>query len=235
MNDSTELAPTNLIALRDGKQRAEALISARYAEGLIDQDELERRLDAVQDARTMTALERLIVDLVEPGTAPSVALARRDAGPSVALARREQVPDTLELRTWFGELEQRGRWTPARATKVVTVFGETELDLREAALGPGETVFELRCMFAETQLIVPPGLAVRVQAQISFGAVERDEVIPTDPAAPGDPAVVITGRILFGKLELREREAGERKKDARRRHKARREALRRGEDRRRDD
>jgi hypothetical protein len=195
MAETTELAPTNLIALRDGKQRAEALISARFAEGLIDQDELEHRLEAVQDAHTMAALERLVEDLVTPGTAPSTALARLD---DIAPARR--------IVARFGSLEQRGRWSPARHNAVIDVFASAVIDLREAVLGPGETVFELRCVCASAELIVPPGLAVRVDARVSFASVERAPGIPCDPIRPGDPVVVISGSIVLASLELRERE-----------------------------
>lgn len=229
MENSTELAPTNLIALRDGKQQAEALISARFAEGLIDQDELERRLDAVQDARTLAALERLIVDLVEPGSSPSAALVRTSATPSVALARVEDVAASRRIVALFGSVEQCGRWIPARHNLVVDVFAEAVLDLREVALGPGETVFELRCVCASAEVIVPPGLAVRVDASVLFASVERDREIPSDPIAAGDPVVVITGTIVFAALELLERRPGERGRDARRRHRAERRALRKAE------
>lgn len=224
MTDSSSLVPTNLIALRDGKQQAEALISIRFAEGLIDQDELERRLEAVQDARTITELERLIADLVEPGVSPSVALARTDAPASTALVRLEDIPGERRIAAWFGSVEQRGRWVPARHNQVVDVFAEVVLDLREAVLGPGETVIELRCTFASAEVIVPPGLAVRVDARVLFAGVERDPEIPESPLAPGDPLIVISGRITFASLELIERRPGERSRDARRRHRAERRA-----------
>lgn len=228
MNDSTELAPTNLLALRDGKQQAEALISARFAEGLIDQDELERRLEAVQDARTMIELERLIADLVDPGSSPSAALVRRSNTPSVALARLEDIPAERRIVARFGSLEQHGRWIPARRNVVIDTFAEAELDLREALLGPGETVFHVRCVFGSLEVIVPPGLAVRVDVRVLFAGVERDREIPSDPIAPGDPVLVITGSLLFASLELKERLPGERGKEARRRHRAQRKALRKG-------
>jgi hypothetical protein len=195
MNDSTELAPTNLLALRDGKQQAEALISSRFAEGLIDQDELERRLEAVQDAASLAVLEQLIADLVAPGTRPSTALVRPQ---DIAAERR--------LVARFGSLEQRGRWAPARRNAVIDVFASAVIDLREAVLGPCETVFELRCVFASAEVIVPRGLAVRVDARVLFASVERARGIPSDPLTPGDPVVVITGSIMFASLEVLEAE-----------------------------
>lgn len=229
-----DTAPTNLIALRDGKRQAEALITARYAEGLIDDLELERRLELVQDADTMLALERLIVDLVEPGTAPSTALAvRGPAGGGAlvgtnadarALVRPEDIALERQFTALFSSVEQNGRWTPARMNKVLDVFGEATLDLREAMFGPGPTILDVTCVFASLVLIVPPGLAVRIEASVTAASVERDPNIQEAPATPGDPVVVIQGFLLFASLEIRDRLPGENRRQARRRHRALRKA-----------
>jgi hypothetical protein len=227
--------PTNLIALRDGKRQAEALITSRYAEGLIDDDELERRLDLVQDAKTMAALEQLIVDLVEPGTAPSTALVLpRPRTPSPytdtdarTLVRLEDIDRERQFTALFSSVEQTGRWTPARHNRVVDVFGDATLDLREAELGPGTTIIDVRCVFASLTLIVPPGLAVRVEASATFASVERDKHIIEQPRAHGDPVVVIRGVVVFASLEIHDRMPGESRREARRRHRALRKAAKR--------
>lgn len=227
-----ETAPTNLIALRDGKRQAEALITARYAEGLIDDLELERRLELVQDADTMPALERLIVDLVEPGTAPSTALAIPSQGGALVgaktdartLARLEDIAPQRQFTALFSSIEQNGCWTPARYNRVLDVFGEATLDLREAVLGPGPTVFDVRCVLASLVILVPPGLAVRIEASAGAASVERDEHISEKPAGPNDPVVVIQGFVLFASLEIHDRMPGESRREARRRHKALRKA-----------
>jgi hypothetical protein len=227
--------PTNLIALRDGKRQAEALITARYAEGLIDGDDLEQRLDLVQDAKTMEALEHAIVDLVEPGTAPSTVLAIPDSRGTIAtastnsytLARLEDIALERQFTALFSSVEQNGRWTPARYNRVLDVFGDTTLDLREAELGPGVTIIDVRCVFASLVLIVPPGLAVRIEASATFASVERDKHIGEQPRAPGDPVIVIQGTVLFASLEIHDRMPGEDRRDARRRHRALRKAAKR--------
>jgi hypothetical protein len=227
-----DAAPTNLIALRDGKRQAEALITYRYAEGLIDSDELERRLELVQDAKTMAALELLIVDLVEPGTAPSTALVPVASGtpsPSAGgdartLMRLDSIDQQRQFTALFSSVEQTGRWTPARHNRVVDVFGEATLDLREAELGPGATIIDIRCVFASLTLIVPPGLAVRIEATATFSAIERDKHITEQPRAPGDPVVVVQGMLVFASLDVHDRMPGESRREARRRHRALRKA-----------
>lgn len=230
-----DTAPTNLIALRDGKRQAEALITARYAEGLIDDLELERRLELVQEAKTMPALENLIVDLVEPGTAPSTALAIRNDRPQTgaladtkpalrALMRPEDIPLERQFTALFSSVEQNGRWTPARINKVVDVFGEATLDLREAMLGPGPTIIDVTCVMASLTLLVPPGLAVRIEASVTAASVERDQNIVEVPHTPDEPILVIQGFLLFASLEIHDRMPGESRREARRRHRALRKA-----------
>lgn len=231
--------PTNLIALRDGKRAAETLISERYAEGLIDGDELERRLELVQDANTMVALEHLIVDLVEPGTAPSTALVPRvvaGAGVAIAttntssysLARLEDIAPQRQFTALFSSVEQRGRWMPARHNRVIDVFGEATLDLREAELGPGPTIIDIRCVFASLVLIVPPGLAVRIETSATiFASVERDKHISEQPRGPNEPVIVVRGTLVFASLEIHDRMPGEDRREARRRHRALRKAAKR--------
>lgn len=232
--------PTNLIALRDGKRAAETLITERYAEGLIDDDELERRLDIVHDAATMAALEQVIIDLVEPGTEPSTALIPKTPGATGAgvaisspsthantLMRLEDIAPERQFTALFSSVEQGGHWTPARHNRVIDVFGDATLDLREAALGPGPTIIDVRCVFASLVLIVPPGLAVRIEASATFAAVERDKHISEQPRGPGEPVIVIKGVLLFASLEIHDRKSGEGRGEARRRHRAARKAAKR--------
>lgn len=223
-----ETAPTNLIALRDGRERAEALISQRFAEGLIDQDQLERRLERVHDAGTMTELEDLIVDLVEPGTSASAALVPLSpARASVALAHPDQIEDERRIVAVFASVEERGRWLPARRTRVIEVFGETELDFREAALGPGPTELRVTCIFAELDIIVPPELAVRVDAQAVIAEIDRNHEVLGTPASPDDPVLVITGLLMFAELDIHVRLPGESKREARKRRRSERRERRR--------
>lgn len=222
-----EQAPTNPITLRDAKQQAEGLIAVGYAEGLIDDDELERRLEALQDVDSMTALDGLVGDLAAQVRAPDAGYGLTVPGPitSVALARADDILPTRRIVAMFASVEQRGSWVPARTNRVIDVFAEAELDFRDAQLGPGETRIELRCVFASARLIIPPGLAVRVEASVVMGAVERDHGVVERPHAPNDPILVITGLVLFASVEICERLPGERNRDARKRHRrARREA-----------
>jgi hypothetical protein len=239
-------APTNLVALRDARQRAEALVAQRYGEDLIDADQLDRRMERIANASAMTQLEHAIADLVDPGTLPSAVLAGAVAGSSsqaialrststVALADPNRVPDQRSLTCVFSSLEGIGPGPLARQTKLVCVFGNTEIDLRENEFGPGATVLDLQVVFGSVTLEVPKGLPVIVDASLILAGVEREGMIPSGPRTPDEPHLRITGFMLAGALELQEKLPGETNREARRRRrqerklaKAERKALSRG-------
>lgn len=238
-------APTNLVALRDARQRAEALVAQRYGEDLIDADQLDRRMERIANATAMVQLEHAIADLVDPGTTPAMVLA---GGPmasgqaialrsssTVALAQSDRVPDQRSLTCVFSSLEGIGPGPLARHTKLLCVFGNTEIDLRESEFGPGETVLDLQVVFGSVELEIPKGLAVIVDASLILAGVERSGVIPGGPRTPDEPHLRITGFVLAGALELKEKLPGETNGEARRRRrrerklaKAERKALSRG-------
>ncbi|MCA9662291.1 MAG: DUF1707 and DUF2154 domain-containing protein [Myxococcales bacterium] len=217
--------PTNLVALKEARERASALIGDRYAEGVIDDDEVDRRLDAAERATDLATLERLTVDLRGPDDSRALARTRADAdAPVVALARAEQVPRSRRIITVFSDNEYRGHWTPARRNTVINVLGDTELDLRDAELGP-ETEIRVRVILGDVVIVVPPDLPITVEVIPVLGDIKRD-----DEAAPpraDAPRVVVRGFVLLGDLKIRVQRRGESWRETKRRRKlARRERKR---------
>lgn len=241
MNDGPD-GTTNLVALRDARARAEALVAQRYGEDLIDAEALDRRMDRIARATTMSELEAVIADLVEPGSAPAQVLAAtapmtHALAPrgSVALANPAELPDQRTLTCVFSGYEGPGPGPLARRTNIQCLFGGVELDLRESEFGPGETRLELQVAAGGVEIKVPPGLPVVVDASLILAGVERRGNIPAGPRTPDEPHLRITGFVFVGGIELEERQAGESGGEARRRRrrerklaKAERKALARG-------
>ncbi len=223
---------TNLVAVRDAKARAVELISQRFSEDLIGADELERRLDRVERARSLDEIDVVVDDLLDPGTAlmpiepTSGALAPSPTGaPGVLVATNNgDVPGDRQLVAIFGEQRQTGAWLVPRRITSFTLFAGTELDFREARLPPGVTEIDVKAMFGAVEIIVPPGLAVECSVIAIFGAVERDPAIPERVAVDDAPRLRITGAVMFGAVEIRERLPGESKREARRRRRAERKS-----------
>ncbi len=225
----TELQPrphnTNLVAVRDAKERAVELISQRFSEDLIGADELERRLERVEQARSLDEIDVVVDDLLDPGTSlmpsdpASGALVPASAGaPGVLVATNNgDVPEDRQLVAIFGEQRQGGAWLVPRQIDSFTMFAGTELDFREAQLAPGVTVIDLKVMFGGVKIIVPPGLAVECGVMAIFGGVDRDPTIPESAAGEHTPRLSVTGFVMFGGVEIRERLPGESGRQARKR------------------
>lgn len=86
----------------------------------------------------------------------------------------------------------RGGW-------VVSVFGRTHLDLRRACLSPDGANLRALTVFGDTEITHPEGWRVKVGNAPPPGADQITQV-SSHPAA--DPLFHITGRALFGNLEV---------------------------------
>jgi hypothetical protein len=215
----------SLVALRDRREQVISRLSEGYASDLIDVDELERRLDLAHGARSVAELDPLVADLgAPPPRAASTALVV--AGPTAIddPGRAE----TRGLRVIMSSIERRGRWTVPRSLDLRVLWGNAELDFREASLGPGITTIHVRVFMGNFEVVLPPNLAIEVDVSSFAGSVtERHRVPPDDD--PGRPQIRIVGTVRFGNLEITTRLPGESARDAYRRERRARKELRRSE------
>lgn len=224
----------NRFALAAALEQAEATLAHAFGEGVIDEDELDERLERLAHANRLDEVERLTHDL-EP--APASSLAPVEArSPSlapnpVALARSEDLRPEQRMLAIFSEQKRRGDWLVARRNQIVSVLGSATLDFRGVSLPPGETEVHVRGFLSETTIIVPPGMRVVAECSTILGEVEQDESFGDSPAHPAH--LRVTGLVVLGSVEIKERELGESKGEARRRRRRERRALRKAEKKRR--
>jgi hypothetical protein len=179
-------------------------LSAGYAGDAFEVDELERRLALAHSAKTPAELDVLVTDLVPVRASTALVPARK-------------------LDVVLGSIERVGPWVVPSHLAARVTWGNLVLDLREAKLGPGVTTIDVRCTMGNVEVIVPPSIAVDVDATSFMGNVEED----TDIAATGASLVRIVGRVRLGNLEVTTRARGETKRDVRRRRRWERRVYRR--------
>jgi hypothetical protein len=144
-----------------------------------------------------------------------------DGKPLVPIRHRvvpsHQLPAKHGVVAFLSSQEREGRWRLAPETRVASVLGNVELDLREADLSAGESVIEIFCLLGNVEIVVPPEVRV---------LNEGDSLGGNFALQPGDwdmdesaPILRITGSAYLGSVEIRQLAVGETPGQARRRRK----------------
>lgn len=137
-------APRDLRASDSDRDRVISLLGEAAADGRLTPDEHADRIERAYQARTLGELAVLTTDLVAP-TAQPIRLDGRRAVAGI-----------------FGRDSREGRWVVPNSLPVMAVFGEVELDLRDALLQGERTTVYATVICGTLHVIVPDGVAVEV-------------------------------------------------------------------------
>ncbi|MGW3329322.1 DUF1707 domain-containing protein [Streptomyces rubiginosohelvolus] len=210
------------------RERIAELLREAVAEGRLDMDEFDQRLETAYKARTHGELEPLVQDLPAPGSAvaPVGSSVPAPLGGSAANwpARIGGPATSTGGFALWGGFNRKGRWTVARKFTAFAMWGGGEIDLREAHFEDREVVIRCFTIMGGIHVTAPPELNVEVRGigimgGFGEGANEDGEI------SPDSPRVRITGLALMGGVGVdRKRTKAERRRlkeaelEARRRH-----------------
>jgi hypothetical protein len=158
-------APRDLRASDSDRERVITLLGTAAADGRLTPDEHADRVERAYRARTLGELAGLTVDLAGPADQPIRLDGRRP------------------LTGIFGRDQRGGRWVVPDNLPVLVIFGEVELDLREALLQGGRTVVYVTLIAGTLHLIVPDGVLVEITGTALFTRKKIDR--PARPAVRG--------------------------------------------------
>jgi hypothetical protein len=166
------------------REQTIALLRDATAEGRLTLEEFSQRVEAVYAAKLQGELEPLTGDLPKaPATASG----------SGRRPRRFTI-------SAFGGIDRKGRWRVGHRHLVVSIFGGSDLDFREASLEGGETTISVFDLFGGTDLYVPEGVEVDFSGFGIFGgSTEHGHDRPT---RPGAPVLRVKAFSLFGGTDL---------------------------------
>ncbi|KOG36456.1 DUF1707 SHOCT-like domain-containing protein [Streptomyces resistomycificus] len=195
----TEDAP-ELRASDADRERVAEILQDALAEGRLDMEEFEERLDATYKARTYGELTPITRDLpaaAGAAPAPRVSMTKEPAGSGSWAGR---IVGGEGTSTWavavMSGFQRRGRWTVPRRFNCFAFWGGGEIDLREANFAAGEVEINCIAIMGGMQVIVPPGVEVVVRGiGVMGGFDQREEGVPGDPGAP---RVIVTGFAFWG-------------------------------------
>ncbi|MFD3545910.1 DUF1707 domain-containing protein [Streptomyces sp. NPDC058655] len=190
------------------RERVVERLRDAVAEGRLDMEEFEERLDAAYRSRTYGELEPLTRDLPGgtggPGGHPVAAPAGPGAVPGSGTAWPARIGGTGSSSTAVAVMsgfQRKGRWTVPARFNAVAFWGGGEIDLREANFAEREVVITCVAVMGGIQITVPPGVEVDVRGVGVMGAFDhRPTSAGTDPGAP---RVVVTGLAFWGGVEVK--------------------------------
>jgi hypothetical protein len=135
-------APRDLRASDIDRDRVISLLGEAAADGRLTGEEHAARVERAYQARTLGDLAILTTDLAGPAAQPI------------------RLDDRRAVTGIFGRDSREGRWVVPDSLPVVAVFGEVELDLREALLQSSRIVVYATLIGGTIHLIVPDGVSV---------------------------------------------------------------------------
>jgi hypothetical protein len=183
------------------REAAVARLTQAFADGRIELEDLEQRLDIVVRATNLEDLKLTLTGLGTPDS-PSDAQDVRVASPPFRTDRPKASPRTVVI---MSGAHRRGRWVPAPIHRVFALMGGARLDLRDAELLPGITEIRLNVLMGGVSVIVPPDMDVEVDGWAFMGGIEERDIHPA-PLESQARRLRIYARIVMGGVEVKVRE-----------------------------
>ena len=198
------------------RERAVEVLMEHFSNDVMDLEEFEGLLDAVNRCSTVGELRELLRKLppLESSRPTTDMIPAQGGAPVVVDADR--VRDHGFLISVLGGTNRAGRWIPARKTFALGVLGGISLDLREALLGPGVTDLNVLAVLGGVEIIVPPEMEVEVDGMALLGGFEHQTDAPLR-SNPDLPTLRVRGVALLGGVSVEVRLLGETTRQAKRR------------------
>jgi hypothetical protein len=178
------------------RDRMVEILRDAAADGRLEVEELEERVERALTARTFADLQPLVADLpVAAPAAPSVR-APAPAAPADGEAARWQVAGQRFVR--------EGAWLVPRVIELETHGGSARLDYTMARLPEGgHSTLRIVTHGGRVRLTVPPGVAVDATGIETYGGRVRDNA--SRHAVPGVPVmhvITVTGSTHGGSVRV---------------------------------
>ncbi len=199
MNDVARFETVPIEKLRD---RVMDDLVKQYSLERMDLAEFERRTELVSKAATRGELVAQVADLPElPAERRETRTAAASGSTSWRLASGDARPSDYSVAIFSGS-DFRGVWQAPRNLTALCVFGGSNIDFRKAIVPEEGVTISCLCLFGGVDVVVPPGMRVRVRGIGIFGGFDRTAHEVDDPYAP---TIVVDGLALFGGVSVRVR------------------------------
>lgn len=192
-------AELELRASDSDRERVADLLREAAAQGRIDMDELDERIEAVYAAKTYGELVPITRDLpadgATPRLGPSAAVAPAAASSALVVGSDAPVGSSTAIAVMSGA-NRGGSWIVPKRLTAFAFWGGSVIDLREARFEAAVTDIKATAIMGGVQVLVPEGVRVEVHG---FGLMGGFTESGSKPAAgAGAPIVRVRGLAFWG-------------------------------------
>jgi len=167
------------------RERTSELLREAAVEGRLTLDEFSERYMLAQRARTRGELDAVVRDL-----------------PVGAPVRSRGTPKS-KLRAILSSIDHAGALQLAPETEVSAILGSCKLDLRRATISSEVTTLHVQVFMGSLDLIVPPGVAVDIDAMLILSG-RNVRLSHSTAASVNQPLIRVTGSIVLGSINARD-------------------------------
>jgi hypothetical protein len=171
-----------------------------YSLERVSLEEFERRTERVSKGASRGEVLAQVADL--PPLRPERSAKPESASATWRIAARDPRPNDFAVAVFSGT-EYKGVWQAPRNLGSLCVFGGSNIDFRKAVVPAEGVTVSCLCVFGGVDIIVPPGMNVRVRGFAVFGGFDRPNHEIDDPNAP---TINVEGLALFGGVSVRVRQ-----------------------------
>jgi Domain of unknown function (DUF1707) len=191
--------PSQLRVSDADRHRVAEILRDAAAEGRIDIEELDERLESTYAAKTYGDLVPITSDLPVPRPQGAPAHRPQPAQPSVPAARYDS---SIAI---MGGVTRKGVWEVGPTHNAFAMMAGIDIDLREARFTSRETVIHANAFWAGIDIIVNEHTNVIVEGIGIMGAFDqgRDKVEPNITA--DSPTVRVKGVALMSGVTVQRR------------------------------
>ncbi len=198
-------APLPVPPLSRAREQKISELSQHFANDDLSLDDLERRIERVYKASSVSELDAITSDL----RLPQVLSAAAPADSRAALTSQPVYSDPgvpargARILAVMSESKRTGRWLVPPRVDVVSLMADTKIDLTSAVLPPGGAEFHVRSIWAACKIIVPPEMRVinemhAIMASVTSKADEMDRA----GVVHRGPTLRLTGTALMAEVKV---------------------------------
>jgi hypothetical protein len=196
------MADAPLPTLSRAREQKISELSQHFANDDLSLEDLERRIEQVYKAASVSELDAITSDL-QASQRSALARPVAGSGAQVLYGASNLPPPNSRLLAVMSESKRTGRWLVPRQLDVVALMADTKIDLTSAVMPPGGAEFHVRSMWAACKIIVPPEMRVINEMHaIMASVVSKADEMDAEGAKRHGPTLRLTGTAFMAEVKV---------------------------------